>query len=526
MKITVRSRKMNKYELFSKLVNFLIEGQTTVGGWGNESGPKKEANPLNTSEVLLGLILAGDHMVNINTPLNWEASIEKGIDYLIQTQLPSGGWSTGSAYLVSPITAKGNIVSTCISIWAIIEYLKRHPINDKLQNLLNKGYTFICDCIGEDNCNYSPNLESPSVVAAAYCLLSLCILSDSPLMNDESLNIKISQIINIIECDFTNECECKEIVALLSCIGIKFLKKKARSLNKHVSNFYKKLQAFIMAFNELTVTSSLIEKQVIREIGKSKRDYTHYIPFWYSIALLIYPDIIKTKQLANALYALRKNIDMSDDGGVVLCGKGLTWATGQTLMTYCYYFDTIDVENILNLEGFSMADRKKVFVVHGRNLGFKSKIFDYLRLIGLIPLEWETLITNKGAPFTFNVVENGFKQAQAFLVLLTGDDEAKCTEEYLLPDDEAYEKDLTPQPRLNVVFEAGMALALYKERTVIIKLGRQRKFTDIDGMNYINLTNITDAGSTFKTTLNNRLKNCGCDIDTETRSKEWIDFKF
>lgn len=71
-----------------------------------------------------------------------------------------------------------------------------------------------------------------------------------------------------------------------------------------------------------------------------------------------------------------------------------------------------------------------------------------------------------------------------------------------------------------------MALALYKERTIIIKLGHQRKFTDIDGMNYINLVSVECANATFKTTLNSRLKNCGCDIDNETRSKDWIEFKF
>lgn len=514
---------MNKYKFFSKLVNFLVEGQTIAGGWGNEPGPRKEANPLNTSEVLLGLILASDHLVNINSPSNLKISIEKGIKYLIQTQLSSGGWSTGGAYLVKQITAQGNIVSTCISLWAIIEYLKRYPVSEELENVVKKGYFFVCNCIEMDNCIYSPNLKSVSTVAAAYCLLALCIISESSLIKDNLID-KISQVVNIIKCDFTEDIECKEVIALLSFIAIKLLNNKIE-LIKHISVFYKSLEKYIKNLNVDVITSTVIEKQVVREIGKAKRDFNHYMPFWYSIALLRYPNVMKTEQLAYAFYKLNENIDMEEDGGVILGGKGLTWTTGQTLMAYCYYFDTIDVDKILKLEGFNMADCKNVFVVYGRNLNFKSKIFEYLRLIGLNPLEWESIIPY-GAPFTFNVVENGLKQARACLILLTGDDEAKCIDEYILPNDADYEKKLTPQPRLNVVFEAGMAFTLYKERTIIVKLGGQRNFSDIDGMNYINLNNIYDANDgVFKTQLNNRLRKCGCEIDLEKRS-EWINFKF
>lgn len=516
---------MNKCELILRCARFLIDGQTRMGGWGNEPGPNKEANPLNTGEVLLGLITASDHMVNLSVFMSLRSSIEAGIRYLISTQLSSGGWSTGSAYLEKPITAQGNIVSTSISVWAVVEYMKRHDNNDELKDLINRSYNFICNCIKNNSCRYSPNLDSDSVVASAYCLLSLCILHEASLVDDPNLPSKITRIINLIACDL-DDCECKEIVLLLSFIAIKFLMRREQLEDKLIINFYNRLRTIILNLDEEKIKNSITEKQVVREVGKPKRDYIHYMPFWYSIAVLFYPDIIKTKQLANAFYVLSKNIDMDDDCGVMLGGKALTWATGQTLMAYCFYFDTIDVDDILKLEGFSMADRKKVFIVHGRNNAFKSKICEYLRLIGLTPLEWEMLITDT-TPFTFNVVEHGFKEAQAVLILLTGDDEAKCIEEYLQNDDEDYEKKLTPQPRLNVIFEAGMALALYKERTIIVRFGRQRKFTDIEGMNFINLSDISaaNATSTFKTSLNKRLANCGCDIDTKTNN-EWIDFKF
>src|SRR5579863_4829733 len=44
---------------------------------------------------------------------------------------------------------------------------------------------------------------------------------------------------------------------------------------------------------------------------------------------------------------------------------------------------------------------KDVFVVHGRNEPIRNSMFDYLRALGLNPLEWSELLkaTKKGAPY-------------------------------------------------------------------------------------------------------------------------------
>lgn len=38
------------------------------------------------------------------------------------------------------------------------------------------------------------------------------------------------------------------------------------------------------------------------------------------------------------------------------------------------------------------ADRRKVFVIHGRNESARKGLFDFLRSIGLDPIEWSEAI--------------------------------------------------------------------------------------------------------------------------------------
>jgi Predicted nucleotide-binding protein containing TIR-like domain len=76
---------------------------------------------------------------------------------------------------------------------------------------------------------------------------------------------------------------------------------------------------------------------------------------------------------------------------------------------------------------------------------------------------------NKPAPHVSEILEVGFKIAHCAVVLLTPDDEARVRDEFRLPDDPEYEWKLSPQPRPNVLFEAGMAMAHFPDRTVLCK---------------------------------------------------------
>jgi predicted nucleotide-binding protein len=136
-------------------------------------------------------------------------------------------------------------------------------------------------------------------------------------------------------------------------------------------------------------------------------------------------------------------------------------------------------------------DPKKVFVVHGRNEAARKAIFEFLRAVGLNPIEWSqaVLLTGKPAPYIGEILENAFSEAQAVVVLLTGDDEAKLKEEFLSQTDHDYEKNLTAQARPNVLFEAGMAFGRHADRTILIEIGNLRPFSDIAGRNSIRINN-------------------------------------
>jgi hypothetical protein len=173
------------------------------------------------------------------------------------------------------------------------------------------------------------------------------------------------------------------------------------------------------------------------------------------------------------------------------------------------------------MKGISMSaaiDPRKVFVVYGRNSKARIAVFDFLRSIDLAPMEWEEVIdaTGKPSPYIGEALEAGFSIAQAAVAVLTGEDMARCGKRYLRPDDTNDEKVLTPQPRPNVLFEAGMALGKYPDRTVLISLGSYRKFSDIDGRHLVHLSNKVSSRQAFVS----RLKSAGCAVDIGNRS-DW-----
>ena len=163
-------------------------------------------------------------------------------------------------------------------------------------------------------------------------------------------------------------------------------------------------------------------------------------------------------------------------------------------------------------------DKRKVFVVYGRNSKARSALFDFLRAIDLHPMEWEQVIasTGKPTPFIGEALEAGFSIAQAAVVMLTGEDMARVGKRYLLSHDPTEEKTLTPQPRANVLFEAGMSLGRYPDRTVLVAIGSYRKFSDIDGRHILRLSN--DVAS--RQTLADRLSSAGCAVVTAHKT-DW-----
>ncbi len=154
-----------------------------------------------------------------------------------------------------------------------------------------------------------------------------------------------------------------------------------------------------------------------------------------------------------------------------------------------------------------------VFVVHGRNDKLRRAMFDFLRSIGLSPLEWSKLVlmTGNASPFIGEILETAFTQAQAVVVLLSPDDEAKLRNEFITDADSDFEKTLSGQARPNVLFEGGMAMGRHPERTVFVEIGSLRPFTDILGRHTVRMNNDIDK----RQNLANRLKTAGCSVNLE-----------
>jgi hypothetical protein len=143
-----------------------------------------------------------------------------------------------------------------------------------------------------------------------------------------------------------------------------------------------------------------------------------------------------------------------------------------------------------------------VFVVHGRNEAARNAMFSFLRALSMRPLEWEQArdLTGQASPTTLDIVSAGIAAAQCVIVLLTGDDLARMDERFGT-------ETLCPQPRPNVLFEAGWALATAGQaRTVIVRFGSLRGLSDIDGLNYLILNNKPET----RKALVKRLKSAGC----------------
>ena len=92
---------------------------------------------------------------------------------------------------------------------------------------------------------------------------------------------------------------------------------------------------------------------------------------------------------------------------------------------------------------------------------------------------------------------------------MTPDDEARLREPYCGPNEPPDETALTPQPRPSVLLEAGMALGLFPNRTVIVELGCLRPVSDILGRHTIRMDNSSER----RQELAQRLETAGCAVN-------------
>ena len=159
------------------------------------------------------------------------------------------------------------------------------------------------------------------------------------------------------------------------------------------------------------------------------------------------------------------------------------------------------------------TDAREVFVVHGRNEQARKAMFEFLRAIGLHPLEWSEAVRATGRPIPYigDILNAAFSRAHAVVVLLTPDDEARLSKSLRVDNDPPHEVELSGQARPNVLFEAGMAMGRDEDRTVLVELGEMRPFSDIAGRHVIRL----DDSSQRRQELAQRLEAAGCPVNLD-----------
>lgn len=152
-----------------------------------------------------------------------------------------------------------------------------------------------------------------------------------------------------------------------------------------------------------------------------------------------------------------------------------------------------------------------VFVVRGRDQVAYDALAQLLTALDLRIVTWEDAARGAGGgtPHTLDIVRAGIDMANAVVVLMTPDDVGQVKPDFMNVRDSTAELSLSGQARQNVVFEAGWAMALNQRTVVLVRVGDVRPISDIDGLNYVWLTD--DLSS--RRSLIGRLKACDLAVD-------------
>lgn len=164
-------------------------------------------------------------------------------------------------------------------------------------------------------------------------------------------------------------------------------------------------------------------------------------------------------------------------------------------------------------------DPSAVFVVHGRDSQARDAVFEFLRALGLHPLDWEDDLvaeTGQGSPFIGQVLDAAFSRAQAVVVVMTPDDTVMLHPDLVSPGEQDFETTPQCQPRPNVLFEAGMAFGHCPSRTILVEIGSLRPVTDLGGRHTVRLGNEQTLRA-----LARRLEAAGCQVDRD--GEDWLD---
>jgi predicted nucleotide-binding protein len=165
------------------------------------------------------------------------------------------------------------------------------------------------------------------------------------------------------------------------------------------------------------------------------------------------------------------------------------------------------------------GDRRSVFLVHGRDNQAAIEMRSFLRALSLRIIEWETavLYTRHAAPYIGDVIFAGMRMADAVVILSTPDDLVRLRPDLLSNDDSVHEREIRGQARANVIYEAGIADALDRSRTVLVELGGVKSLSDLGGRNILRF----DGSSKSRHKLVVRLSSAG--LEPDTTGDDWLE---
>jgi predicted nucleotide-binding protein len=164
------------------------------------------------------------------------------------------------------------------------------------------------------------------------------------------------------------------------------------------------------------------------------------------------------------------------------------------------------------------GDKRSVFLVHGRDTRAAKGMRMFFRALNLHVIEWEKAVleTGQAAPYIGDVIFAGMRVADAVVVLLTPDDLVRLRPDLLSPEDPAHEREIRGQARANVIYEAGIADALDRSRTVLIELGEVKSLSDLSGRSVLRF----DGRPSSRNKLVIHLRNAG--LDPDTTGSDWL----
>lgn len=131
--------------------------------------------------------------------------------------------------------------------------------------------------------------------------------------------------------------------------------------------------------------------------------------------------------------------------------------------------------------------RPRAFIIHGRDHEAVDELVKFFRAVGVDHLSFYQVAGSMGAaPFVADIVLKGIMSADVVIALFTPDEQAALYD----PPTGRYagdqEGEARWQARPNVIFEAGVAFGLARNRTILATLGADvRLFSDVAGVHFV-----------------------------------------